>query len=107
MDGVKEDMKLVGAREEDYGVRQRLAIGCGHPWSSQPKQAEYIDWTRFTSAWDCRFFGGGFFLMLLCFKGVIHTRSSHRRVESQQGSCRGTSHAINPTGPTVGHKLCH
>lgn len=45
--------------------------------------------------------------MLLCFKGVIHTKSRHRRVESQQGSCRGTSHAINPTGPTVGHKLCH
>lgn len=53
MDVMKEDVKLVGVREEDYRVRQRLAVGCGHPWSSQPKQEEDIDWTRFTSAWDC------------------------------------------------------
>lgn len=72
MDVVKEDMKLVGAREEDYGVRQRLAIGCGHPWSSQPKQAEYIDWTRFTSAWDCRFFGVFFSYVALLQRSHSH-----------------------------------
>lgn len=33
MDGVKEDMRSVGLREEDAedGVRWRQMIGCGHP----------------------------------------------------------------------------
>lgn len=42
MDVVKEDVKLVGVREDsaEDRVTQRRMIGCGHPWREQPKGNE-------------------------------------------------------------------
>lgn len=75
MEVVKENIRLVGVREGVWGVRWGLLIGCGHPWSSQPKQEADIDWAWFARTWGC------------C-------------EESQPGSCSGKSQANNPPGRT-------
>lgn len=41
---VKEDMKLVGAREDDAeeAVKRRQLIGCGHRWRERPRAEDGV-----------------------------------------------------------------